>query len=47
MRSNISCDGTEHIVSAGHIELASAPFLTATPYGRMHGYHQPIVLHFA
>ena len=28
LRSNISCDGTEHIVSVGHIELASAPFRT-------------------
>ncbi|MBQ8737943.1 MAG: hypothetical protein IJZ04_00455 [Clostridia bacterium] len=35
LRSNISCDGTEHIVSVGHIELALA-LLVTTPYGRMH-----------
>ena len=25
-------------------EFALAPFRTATPYGRVHGYHQPIAL---
>ncbi|MBQ8738455.1 MAG: hypothetical protein IJZ04_03040 [Clostridia bacterium] len=46
MRSNISCDGTEHIELA-IASISSNSFRTATPYGRMHGYHQPIVLHFA